>query len=49
MVHAGGMNFYLIPTDEQKFLFILSSNDIIITKSFAKFVYNAFKLREKNL
>ena len=44
-----GMNFDLIPTDEQKFIFILSSKDIVITKNLAKFLINAFKLREESL
>ena len=36
------MNFDLIPTDEQIIIFILPSKDISITKSLAKFVFNAF-------
>ena len=43
------MNFDLIPTDEQKFIFILSSKDIVITKNLAKCLINAFKLREESL
>ena len=34
-----GMNFDLIPTDEQKCIFILSNKDITVTKSLAKFVF----------
>ena len=43
------MKFDLIPTDEQKIIFILSSRDITITKSLVRFVFNAFKLHEETL
>ena len=39
------IHFDLIPTNE----FILSSNDIPITKSLVTFVFNALKLREEAL
>lgn len=41
-----GMNFNLIPTNEQKFIFILTSKNVAIIKSFANFIYNSSKLRE---
>ena len=33
-----GMNFNLIPTNEQKFIFILTSKNVAIIKSFANFI-----------
>ena len=44
-----GINFDLNPTDEQKFVFIVSCKNAVITKSLAIFLINAFKLRNESL
>ena len=36
-------------TDEQKFIFILSNEDIGLTKFLAKFLFRSFKIRESAL
>ena len=41
------LNFYLIPTEEQKFVYILSNKNIAITRSFGNFVVKSFILREE--
>ena len=42
-----GLNFDLIPTEEQKFVYILSNKNTAITRSFGNFVVKSFILREE--
>ena len=42
-------NFDQIPTDFQKYIFILSNEDPTILRGLSLFVYNAFKIRKQSL
>ena len=44
-----GLNFDMIPTNQQIFTFIISNKNPNIINSLAIFIYNSFKLREKTL
>ena len=49
LVRRHSSNFDQIPTDFQKFIFILSNEDPTILRGLSLFVYNAFKIRNQFL
>ena len=49
LVRNQSANFDLIPTEFQKFIFILSNEDPIVLRGLSSFVYNAFRIRDQFL